>query len=557
MDKNNLKQQLAEKGISKIGVYLRKSRDDKKELDVLSKHRKDIQSTFDGLSTDLMYYEEIGSSESFEWRDELQRMIKDIELNKIDAVAVVESGRLTKSNGDYERFSRFMREHNKYLIITNNNRIIDFKDSMDRQTTKFDVFAKSLHQDYTKELLMQGRIRSAKEGNWVNTTTPLGFSYVNDKDAIDNKKLRINEKEALVIKEIFRLYVDERESIRGVEKRLNAKGYVNRKGKIIKHTTLGRMLKNQAYVGTSANRLCVVNKSSGKHKKVARDKSEWIIVENAWKPIIERDVFDEAQRRLKANSIQKYHSYEDRTYYRGKIYCNKCGVQVWIRNSTETRYNRVKSISIEKCSCGHRGATLTPTPHTEGIDSFMARELPKRITHLSNSILSFHKNLESNNKLSTSSNSKEVRAIRIRISEINGYIEKLHQGYEQGVFTPEDVKERKDMHTTTIKQLKDDLYRLENKSNKPSEMFPVKMLELTFQTNIIRVMNNWLNLPVKIKRNIFNLLVKSITYNSLAPEDAPRGGRALSYELNINYRDEIEILNDKDNLRLVAEMVNN
>lgn len=558
MDNNNLKARLLDKGISNIGVYLRKSRDEKGNLDVLSNHRDDIIRFFEGTSVNITFYEEIGSSESFRQRDEINKLINDIEDNKYQAIAVIEAGRLTKSLGDYENLKNILRNNRTYLIITNNNRILDLRDSMDEQSLMFDIFSKSLHQKYTKELLIKGRIRSAKEGNWVSCTTPLGFEYIREKEASDFKKLRVLESEAVIVREMFRLYVDERQSTRSISELLMKQGVVNRKGKNIGHTVIYKMLKNLAYKGTSANCLTEVVRRKGKDVKQAQPEDKWIIIENAWKPLIPVETFDKAQEILEDKSVKTNRKYDNKAYYRGKITCAKCGSNVHIRNGKDPKYiNSKRRISIEKCDCGYRGATLTDTRTTEGIDGILSRVLMAQAKILSDSIFDFYKELESGNKLIDNEVKSQTKATMKRISKIDSMLDKMLDGFECGLYNAVDIKERKEKHDNEKAMLQKELQRLKNKSMSIFDVLTIDMLKWTFKDNVINLLKNWMHLSYNVKRILLDLLVTQIKYVNTTPADAPLGGREGSYELHVTYRELGDIATDKESLRVIGEIIIN
>lgn len=58
-----------------VAIYLRKSRDDKSEEDVLANHRLELVELAQKYNLKYVIYEEIGTSDSIEFRPELKKTV--------------------------------------------------------------------------------------------------------------------------------------------------------------------------------------------------------------------------------------------------------------------------------------------------------------------------------------------------------------------------------------------------------------------------------------------------------------------------------------------------
>lgn len=137
-------------------------------------------------------------------RPGLQSMIEDIKNNKLDIILVYKLDRLSRS-----------QKHTLYLIedvfLKNNVNFVSMSESFDT-TSSFgramigilSVFAQ-LERDTITERLTMGRVERAKTGLYHGggNFTPLGYDYI-------DHMLIVNEFEAMVVKEIYSLYLQKK-----------------------------------------------------------------------------------------------------------------------------------------------------------------------------------------------------------------------------------------------------------------------------------------------------------------------------------------------------------
>jgi len=86
--------------INHVAIYLRKSRDDETEVDVLSKHRQTLHSLVEQKKWTYEVYEEIVSGDSLELRPKMIKLMQRLEEEIYDGVVVMDIDRL--SRGDDE-----------------------------------------------------------------------------------------------------------------------------------------------------------------------------------------------------------------------------------------------------------------------------------------------------------------------------------------------------------------------------------------------------------------------------------------------------------------------
>lgn len=99
------------------------------------------------------------------------------------------------------------------------------------------------------------------------------------------------------VRSIFSMFVRERRNERQITDALNARGLDNGLGRKWDHNVIGRMLRNEKYVGN-----LIWNRSSFKLQQVhvKNDPELWIRVDGAIEPIIDQPLFDAAQAIFKS-----------------------------------------------------------------------------------------------------------------------------------------------------------------------------------------------------------------------------------------------------------------
>jgi len=195
----------------------------------------------------------------------------------------------------------------------------------------------------------RGKLHRARSGSpAVLCGAPYGYRYVRKSEQAD-ARYEIIEPEATVVREVFRRYVEEEDSIAGLVRWLRAQGIPTATGKSRwDRSTLWGMLRNPAYCGRAAfGKTC----ATGERPKVTRPvrrrgvrvsphlvtrdcpRDKW--VEIPVPPIVSEDLFDLAARRLEDN--KRFASRRTRvpSLLQGLVACQSCGYSYY-RTSTRT-----------------------------------------------------------------------------------------------------------------------------------------------------------------------------------------------------------------------------
>lgn len=137
-------------------------------------------------------------------RPAFQRLLADIEARKVEVVVVYKVDRLSRSLLDFARvMDRFNQADVDFVSVTQN---FSTADAMGRLTLNmlmsFAEFEREMIAERTRDKIAASRRR----GKWTGGPVPLGYD-------VKDKRLVINELEAVTVREVFDLYEQHRSTL--------------------------------------------------------------------------------------------------------------------------------------------------------------------------------------------------------------------------------------------------------------------------------------------------------------------------------------------------------
>jgi site-specific DNA recombinase len=180
------------------------------------------------------------------------------------------------------------------------------------------------------ERYRRGKLWRARAGEVIAWKCSYGYRRIG-RCAEHAAHLEVYEPEAAIVRRIFRDYVQSNVSIRQITWHLNQDGVASPSGKAIwGASTIGRLLRNEAYVGrVYYNRTASVSpRYPGKGaRQVRRPHDQWIAI--AVPAIVSDELFEAAQQVSYDNSQWSPRRAEPyRWLLRGLVQCGHCGVSV-------------------------------------------------------------------------------------------------------------------------------------------------------------------------------------------------------------------------------------
>lgn len=234
------------------------------------------------------HYDDGGFTGANTERPALKRLISDIKEDKIDCVIVYKVDRLSRSLLDFVQLLELF-EQNKVAFVSVTQHF-NTNNSMGRLTLNILLSFAQFEREIISERVKDKMGAARKRGKYLGGVPILGY----DLDKL-NHKLVINEKEAVLVREIFNIYIKE-ESLLSTAIILNEKGYRTKQhtiknnrtfgGNKFKKTDVQLLLRNVLYVGK------------------VKYAGELYPGEQA--PIISNEVFDKAQDILTNNRRERY-----------------------------------------------------------------------------------------------------------------------------------------------------------------------------------------------------------------------------------------------------------
>ena len=337
-----------EKTIYKVAIYIRLSKEDvdkgydesesiKNQRILLTEYVQKLGKKYELVDT---YVDQGFTGTNFN-RPDFQRMVKDIEDEKINMVVTKDLSRLGRDyieTGEY--IEKWFPENNvRYISVT------DGIDTFETSNGNNDIapFKSILNDMYSKDL--SKKIRTAlhtmqKQGKWVGGKTPLGYI----KDSSNKNKLIIYEPEAKIVRTIFNMafngnqvgiirdYLNNNNIPTANKLRYNKETFWENK-------TVKNILKNRVYIGTT-----VQNKRSRisyKNRKIQLNSEEkWVIVENTHEPIIDKKTFEAVQKMV---IVQNYNRNEKKNTFLldGLLFCYECKHKIGVRGKKNGNYYMV------------------------------------------------------------------------------------------------------------------------------------------------------------------------------------------------------------------------
>ena len=329
----------------KIAAYMRISVDTEKDRDNTSIENQRriiktyIKQTFPDAEVD--YYEDRDKSGyTFEQREDYQRM-RPLLMNGHYDILIIKD------------FSRFSRRNSRGLVELEDLRdagvrIISIGDGIDYPT--YDDWNNIQVRFLLNEMPVTDASKKVKrvvesrqnDGNWI-CAVPYGYYFVDTKNMI----FEVDEKAAVVVREIFRLYnegwgykkianyLTEKNipTPRMVEKERKEAEAAKSKGKVevkIKASpiwaipSISGILQNNFYIGTLRQHKYTRKNINGADKKL--DEDEHKVFENHHPAIVDVKEFMKAQQHLKARTKSNYRGVKKYdTTYSGFLFCGDCG----------------------------------------------------------------------------------------------------------------------------------------------------------------------------------------------------------------------------------------
>lgn len=438
----------------RVGLYMRLSREDgdKEESSSVTNQREMLKryvSEQENFFIVKEYVDDGWTGANFD-RPKFKEMIADIEAGIIDTVITKDLSRLGRERlgvGHYTEI--YFPEHNvRYIALLDN--IDTYFDAGMNDIAPFKGVINDMYVRDISKKIRSSLIERKKAGNFLGVTAPYGYQ----KDPNNKFHLIINEKEAKVVKRVFKLYL-EGNGLTRIAQILTKDGIpVPGESRDIgktrrtalysswKQTTIRRILDNRVYLGelVQFKRRKINYKSK---RRITVPEEERYICRGTHEAIIDEESFNAVQNILKKNKSFKgsKHDY----LFKGLLFCSECGARlnVTYSNYALKRYGEYRYTTI--CYSYSRLYSDICTRHSNSIPE-LEEVLIKHIKevcsryineNLQDELISMAKK-QKQFELKQITNEKKLETLEQKISDIGLYIKNLYMDKVKGVVSEND-----------------------------------------------------------------------------------------------------------------------
>ena len=499
----------------KVGLYIRLSRDDGNiESDSVISQRSLLKQYVKENNYIVVdeYVDDGFSGTNFD-RPAFKKMMKDIELGKINMIITKDMSRLGRDYiGTGELIEKYFPNKNvRYIAI--NDGIDTFIDNTNNDIAPFKAIMNDMYAKDISKKVKTSLYSRMKEGLYVSGRCPFGYM----KDPTNKNHLVVNVEQADTVKLIFDLalegntyhYIAQYLTERKIKTPASYYNYVwntkcintnciSQEYGVWVDTTVKAILTNQIYVGDTVQGK--TKKINYKLKKTVKNNpKDYIIVENTHEAIIDRDKFNYVQTLLPKNVKRP----DKKRFYLldGLLYCGDCKHRITIRYQNKTGRSYTTCDYYRTYSKYH-----VCTTHTNNYEN-LERIILDNIKGVYKKYLDRNKVKESIGNISPIDNTlkikKQIESLEFANNKLTETLDKNYMNMLKGIIDEEQYIRVSENLKHEIENNKSSIDNLKNE-NSESNKIDNKMIE--------KYINEFLSLENPTRELIINLVEKIYIY---------------------------------------------
>ena len=406
------------------------------------------------------YIDEGISGISTQKRENFNQMIADAHNDLFDFVITKEISRFARNTLDSIQFTRELLNCGVGVFFQNDN-----INTLDEDSELRLSIMSSIAQDELRKL--SSRIKFGHQ-QAIKNHVVLGNSRIFGYDKKD-KKLVINEEEAKMVRDLFELYATDQYSMKQIEDLFWEKGYRNRNGNKIAHTTMANTISNPKYKGYYVgNKVKVVDMFTKKQHFLPPE--EWVMFKDESGELVPAIVSEElweaanivlARRSKDVKNRQNLCNHAN--LLTGKLFCTHCGRAYYRRESTDK-----DGTKNSKWVCSgkiNNGADSCPSVviYEEEMKPILLdvfQETAPLAEDLIESYIEMYKTLDSNGALT-----KDIERLRAQIEHEQKKKRKILDYNLNGDISDKEYLQMNRECKETIETLEQELFELQEQQN--------------------------------------------------------------------------------------------
>lgn len=251
-------------------------------------------------------------------RPQYAAMMDQLRMGLADTVVIYDQSRMFRKMEAWFSFRSELSSMGVTVIsVTQPSIGKDLRDPMNFVTEGSMALFNQMHALITRQKVMEKMRFMARNGQHTGGKPALGYHVVDG-------KLEVCEAEAAIVRRIFFEYANGR-SYREIIEGLNRDGLKTKRGNAFGTNSLHDLLKNEKYIGTLVYG-AMPYREDGSRNSHAKDGIDVVRLENAIPAIIDKELFEEVQKKMGENKRQQGGRPPQKRDYplKGKVFCGEC-----------------------------------------------------------------------------------------------------------------------------------------------------------------------------------------------------------------------------------------
>ena len=463
------------------------------------------------------------SGKNIKDRPALKELLSDAKAGKFDMVISWKINRVSRKLEDVLKIVNLLEKNN----ITFKSYSEPFETDTPAGRMQFQMMA--LIGEFERGTIAQnvkmGMIAKAKSGNWCGGRV-LGYDLVPNNSPEEEKKgknkLKINEKEAEIVRFIFNEY-SKGKGYKAITNQINKLGYKTKKGNDFSVGSIRDILTNPVYIGEIRYNV----RQNWSEKRRRNINPNPIRVKGKHEAIIDRELWDKVQLILESKKGKPSRIYDGEYPLTGILRCPKCGAGMVISRTTNTLADGTKKRIAYYC-CGNwkNKGTSVCNSNTIRVDKANEHVFKKIEELVSNEamIKAVVKNINKERKDKVKPAKRLLGDIDKELEKLDKRKRKIFEAYEDDILTKEEFQTRKNELNEKIRILEEEKKPLLNTiSEEVSEEIPYEFIK-DILMNFSKVLNS--SVSREQQKKLLHMIISEITMNESRKID--------SIKLNIN-----------------------
>lgn len=450
------------------------------------------------------------SGKNIKDRPALKELLSDAKAGKFDMVISWKINRVSRKLEDVLKIVNLLEKNN----ITFKSYSEPFETDTPAGRMQFQMMA--LIGEFERGTIAQnvkmGMIAKAKSGNWCGGRV-LGYDLVPNNSPEEEKKgknkLKINEKEAEIVRFIFNEY-SKGKGYKAITNQINKLGYKTKKGNDFSVGSIRDILTNSVYIGEIRYNV----RQNWSEKRRRNINPNPIRVKGKHEAIIDRELWDKVQLILESKKGKPSRIYDGEYPLTGILRCPKCGAGMVISRTTNTLADGSKKRIAYYC-CGNwknKGTSVcnSNTIRVDKANEYVFKKIEELVSNEA-MIKAVVKNINKERKDKVKPAKRLLGDIDKELEKLDKRKRKIFEAYEDDILTKEEFQTRKNELNEKIRILEEEKKPLLNTiSEEVSEEIPYEFIK-DILMNFSKILNS--SVSREQQKKLLHMIISEITMN--------------------------------------------